>query len=425
MHLWRLSPIRAGGPKAGSPQDQQRFTFIDHSIPVFLSASTIDIEAIRHPVRRTVIAVSVFFFIQGMTFGSWASRIPDLKLRLGLSEGQLGSILFLLPLGQLTMMPFSGRIVTHLGSRNVLRIALASYAIILSFIGRVSEPWQLSLALYLFGLVGNLCNISVNTQGVNAERLHERPVFTRFHGLWSLGGFTGAMIGSFMMRFGIEPARHLLCITVCVVLFDAFFQRFLIPKQAFRAALPPFRLRPPKGELLLLGIIAFCCMSVEGCMFDWTGIYFRDVVKADAAFVSSGYAAFMMTMAGGRFMGDRMSTLFGKRRWVMVSGILIFTGLLTTVLLPYLVPSVIGCLVTGFGVSSIIPLMYGTAGRHPEVPSGITIATVAGVGYLGFLMGPPLIGHIAEIVGLKFSFLLMSFGGIAINLLVRTVKRLS
>lgn len=389
-----------------------------------MSASSIDIQAIRHPIGRTVTAVSVFFFIQGVTFGSWASRIPDLKLRLGLTEGQLGSILFLLPLGQLTMMPFSGRIVTRLGSRNVLRIALACYATILACIGRVSEPWQLSLFLYLFGLVGNLCNISVNTQGVNAESLRGSPVFTRFHGLWSLGGFTGAMIGSFMMRFGVEPASHLLSVTVAVVFFDALFQRFLIPKQAFRSALPPFRLRPPKGELLLLGIIAFCCMSVEGCMFDWTGIYFRDVVKADAAFVSSGYAAFMMTMAGGRFLGDRMSTLFGRRRWVMVSGLLIFTGLLTTVLLPYLVPSVIGCLVTGFGVSSIIPLMYGTAGRDPEVPSGIAIATVAGVGYLGFLMGPPLIGHIAEIVGLKFSFLLMSFGGIAINLLVRTVKGL-
>ena len=390
-----------------------------------MSASTIDIEAIRHPVRRTVTAVSVFFFIQGVTFGSWASRIPDLKLRLGLSEGQLGSILFLLPLGQLTMMPFSGRIVTHLGSRNVLRVALAGYAIILSLIGRSSEPWQLSLALFCFGLVGNLCNISVNTQGVNAESIHDRPVFTRFHGLWSLGGFTGAMIGSLMMRYGIEPAVHLLSITCGVVLLDAYFQDFLIPKQAFRAALPPFKLRLPKGGLLLLGIISFCCMSVEGCMFDWTGVYFKDVVKADSAFVSSGYAAFMMTMAGGRFMGDRMSALLGRRRWVMASGILIFIGLLTTVLLPYLVPAVIGCLITGFGVSSIIPLMYATAGRDTEIPSGIAIATVAGVGYLGFLLGPPIIGHIAEAIGLRFSLLLMAFGGIAINLLVRKVGTLS
>ena len=393
--------------------------------PGFLSSSHIDIEAIRHPIRRTVTAVSVFFFIQGMTFGSWASRIPDLKFRLGLSEGQLGTILFMLPLGQLTMMPFSGRIVTRLGSRNVLRIALASYATILSLIGRVEHAWQLSLLLYLFGLVGNLCNISVNTQGVNAETVHGRPIFTRFHGLWSLGGFTGAIIGSLMMRKGIEPPGHLLGITGTVILLDIVFQRFLIPKQALRSTLPPFKLRMPKGELLLLGVIAFCCMSVEGCMFDWTGIYFRQVVKADEALVSSGYAAFMMTMSGGRFLGDRMSTVFGRRRWVMVSGLLIFTGLLTTVVLPYLVPAVIGCLITGFGVSSIIPLMYGTAGRDPEVPGGIAIATVAGVGYLGFLLGPPVIGYMAELFGLRSSFLAMSIGGIAINALVRKVKRLS
>lgn len=109
----------------------------------------------------------------------------------------------------------------------------------------------------------------------------------------------------------------------------------------------------------------------------------------------------------------------------MLSGILIFIGLLTTVLLPYLVPAVIGCLITGFGVSSIIPLMYATAGRDTEIPSGIAIATVAGVGYLGFLLGPPVIGHIAEAAGLRFSFLLMAFGGVAINLLVRKVGRLS
>ena len=367
----------------------------------------------------------MFFYIQGVVFGSWASRIPDLKDQLHLGEGALGTILFLLPMGQLTMMPFSGRIVTRFGSRNVLRVALMGYSFILLLIGQVQSAWQLSLCLYLFGLIGNLCNISVNTQGVNAETIHHKPVFSTFHGLWSLGGFTGALVGWLMIRYQVSPSTHFPFITLFVWVNDYIFQRNLIPRQAVSTVIPKYRFRLPQGQLLLLGLIAFCCMSVEGCMFDWTGVYFRQVVLADERFVSAGYAAFMITMSAGRFMGDRMSVRFGRKRWVMISGVLITLGIGLTVLMPSIVPAVIGCMLTGIGVSSIIPLMYSTAGKDTQIASGIAIASVAGIGYLGFLLGPPIIGHIAEAVGLRYSFALMGMGGIAILWLVRKVRALS
>lgn len=390
-----------------------------------MSHPHIDTSALRVPISKTVTAVSVFFYIQGMVFGSWASRIPDLKDKLDLGEGALGSILFLLPLGQLTMMPFSGRIVTRFGSRNVLRIALMGYSFLLLMIGQVQTAWQLTLCLYLFGLIGNLCNISVNTQGVNTESIHHRSVFTTFHGLWSLGGFTGALIGWLMTRYRIEPAIHFPFITLFVWVNDFIFQRNLIPRLAVSQVIPKYRFRLPEGQLLLLGLIAFCCMSVEGCMFDWTGVYFRQVVMADERYVSAGYVAFMITMSAGRFLGDGMSTRFGRRRWVMISGGLISLGIGITVLMPAIIPAVVGCMLTGIGVSSIIPLMYSTAGRDTRMASGIAIASVAGIGYLGFLLGPPIIGHIAEAVGLRYSFALMGFGGITILWLVRRVKALA
>jgi MFS family permease len=137
----------------------------------------VDLSAFQHSILKTRNAVGIFFFIQGICFGSWASRIPDLKARLELGEAALGTTLLMLPLGQMTMMPFSGRIVTRLGSRNVLRIALASYAATLYLIGNVSASWQLAACLYLFGLIGNLCNISVNTQGVQVESINHKPIF--------------------------------------------------------------------------------------------------------------------------------------------------------------------------------------------------------------------------------------------------------
>lgn len=390
-----------------------------------MSHSQINTSALRVPVQKTITSVGVFFYIQGVVFGSWASRIPDLKDHLHLGEGALGTILFLLPMGQLTMMPFSGRIVTRFGSRNVLRVALMGYSFILLLIGQVQSAWQLSLCLYLFGLIGNLCNISVNTQGVNAETIHHKPVFSTFHGLWSLGGFTGALVGWLMIRYQVSPSMHFPFITLFVWVNDYIFQRNLIPRQAVSTVIPKYRFRLPQGQLLLLGLIAFCCMSVEGCMFDWTGVYFRQVVLADERFVSAGYAAFMITMSAGRFMGDRMSVRFGRKRWVMISGVLITIGIGLTVLMPAIVPAVIGCMLTGIGVSSIIPLMYSTAGKDTQIASGIAIASVAGIGYLGFLLGPPIIGYIAEAVGLRYSFALMGMGGIAILWLVRKVRALS
>jgi MFS family permease len=132
----------------------------------------------------------------------------------------------------------------------------------------------------------------------------------------------------------------------------------------------------------------------------------------------------MITMSAGRFMGDGMSTRFGRKNWVMISGVLISFGIGLTVLMPFVIPAVIGCILTGIGVSSIIPLMYSTAGKDPNIASGIAIASVAGIGYLGFLLGPPIIGHIAEAVGLRYSFALMGTGGIIIIWLVRKVQTL-
>jgi MFS family permease len=367
-------------------------------------------------------ALGLYFFAMGLCFGSWASRIPDIKANLHLSEGALGSILLMLPLGQMTMMPFSGRIAAKFGSKNILRVAIMGYIIMLSMIGQVSHAWQLAACLYLFGLCGNLCNISVNTQGVQLEKIYGRPIFASFHGIWSVGGFSGAIIGLLMMRNEVSPELHLPAIAGAITLMNILFQRLLLPKSETTTAPPKLRFRMPKGILLQLGFICFCCMSVEGCMFDWSGVFFKEVIRTEERFVSLGYAAFMITMATGRFLGDRLAERFGRKNMVMYSGLMIFSGLVTLIGFPLIIPATIGCMVVGFGVSSIIPLLYSTAGRLKMIPSSIAIATVAGTGYFGFLMGPPIIGYIAELTGLRYSFALIALAGLLITFLIRRVS---
>jgi MFS family permease len=375
--------------------------------------------------RHVRIAVSVFFFCQGLSFASWASRIPDIKTALHLSEAGLGSILLALPVGQLLTMPFSGRLVTRFGSKNVLRIAIMGYVTALINIGLVERSWQLALALFAFGIFGNLCNISVNTQAVHSEHIYKRPIMASFHGIWSTAGFSGAVIGSLMMKLDMNPFYHFVTVALFIVSMMLLFNKYLLLTPTSLTASSFKKIKWPHGSLLLLGAIAFCCLSAEGCMFDWSGVYFKEVVKAEGSFISLGYASFMIMMATGRFTGDKLAHRFGRKNMVKLSGVLIFIGMMIAVLFPHLITATIGFLIVGFGVSSIIPLMYSTAGKVKEVASGIAIATVSGVGFFGFLMGPPLIGYIAELAGLQYSFAVIALLGIVISVMINRVKEIS
>jgi MFS family permease len=377
-----------------------------------------------HPRLHVRIAVSVFFFCQGLCFASWASRIPDIKTALHLSEAALGSILFALPAGQILTMFFSGRAVTRFGSKAVLRIAAIGYAIALTNIGLATKPWHLAMCLFLFGVFGNMSNISVNTQGVNAENLYGRTIMSSFHGVWSVSGFTGSVIGFLMMRFQIIPYIHFWVVAAFVITAELFAAKFLLHTAISKTSGSIRNIKMPEKLLVKLGVIGFCCLSCEGCMFDWSGVYFKQVVKAQGSLVSLGLTAFMIAMATGRFTGDKLAEKFSRKKMVQLSGVIIFCGMVLAVLLPHIVTATIGFLLVGFGVSSIVPLLYSTAGKASKAPGGIAIATVSSIGFLGFLMGPPLIGYIAQLAGLQYSFLTFAFLGLGISYMVSRVKEI-
>ena len=156
-------------------------------------------------------------------------------------------------------------------------------------------------------------------------------------------------------------------------------------------------------------------------MFDWSGIYFRDVVHAPEKLVTVGYTIFMATMASGRFIADFMVTKFGVKTVLQVSGCLMAGGLFLSVLFPSLYPAAAGFLLTGFGVSSVVPLVYGLSGKSKTMSPGMAIAAVSTVGFLGFLFGPPLIGYLAQALDLRWSFALMGFLGFGTTLMAGKV----
>ena len=382
-------------------------------------------EAKASYLNRIRIAVGMFYFGMGLSFATWASRIPDIKTALHLTEGDLGSILFALPMGQLVIMPFSGKMVTKFGSHRILIFSLIMYVLSLTNLGLATTALQLSLGLFLFGLFGNLANIAVNTQGVYTEVLFKKTIMSSFHGMWSFAGFTGALVGLGMLALNLTPYHHFLIVGAVVIVMVAFNFKFLVKakeKMKHKTSEKKKLFTKPDSALIWLGVIGFCSMASEGVMFDWSGVYFKDIVKAPGPLVVLGYTSFMIMMAGGRFLGDGLINKFGRERVMQISGVMISAGLFTALFLPDLIPCTIAFMLVGLGVATIVPTVYSMAGKNPTVPAGEALTIVSSVSFLGFLMGPPVIGHIAQNFGLQFSFAFIGIFGVLIAFMVSKIR---
>lgn len=358
------------------------------------------------------ITVSAFFFVAGLTFASWASRIPDIKEKLQLSDAALGTILFALPVGLITSLPISGYLVSKFGSRRLVIAASLLYPTTLLLLGGASSPWQLVGGLFLFGLWSNLMNIAMNTQAVAVEGLYGKSIMASFHGLWSLAGFTGALAGTFFVSNAIDPIWHFAAILAVTLTMVFVTYRHVLPDSPIdKSEKVPLFAKPDK-QLWILGLIAFCCLMCEGAMADWSGVYFQKVVNTPTSMMTIGYLAFTSTMATGRFLGDGLVRRLGVVKMLQLSGSLITGGLLIAILFPFIVPATIGFLLVGFGVSSVVPIVYGLAGRSTTMSTSVALAAVSTIGFLGFLLGPPVIGFIAEAFSLRVSFAVVAALGV-------------
>lgn len=382
-----------------------------------MTAPAASLQTSKKVIRATVGAM---FFLAGLTFASWASRIAGIQQKLSLSDAALGGILFTLPVGLMVSLPFSGWIITRIGSRKLLLFALPLYAVALASLGLAQNTLQLIAGLFCFGLTSNAMNIAVNTQAVATEKLYGKPIMASFHGLWSLAGFTGAAIGTLMIGEGIDPAVHFSLILLLVLIGIAVSFRYLQDDIGSVQSGPVFVM--PDASLMKLGAVAFCSMICEGAMFDWSVIYFKKVIHAEDAWMAAGYTAFMSTMAGGRFVADWFSGRFGLKRTLQVSGTLTATGLLIAVFFPYMLTAVLGFMLVGAGVSSVVPLVYSTAGKSGTMSPGVAIAAVSTIGFVGFLIGPPVIGFVAGAFSLRVSFMLIAAMGVCVVIVSTKAK---
>ncbi len=370
------------------------------------------------------VAASSFFFIHGIVFSSWASRIPDVKTALSLSDAQLGGVLFLIPAGQLSAMMLSGWLVNRFGSRKMLTIASVIYPLALVLLGFVTSKFQLMAALFFFGITSNLSNISVNTQGVGVEKLYNRSIMASFHGMWSLAGVVGGLLGAWMAAHSISTQEHfLMTFFVCLVILLSMYASMLPRDRKIKVGeVRQKTFVKPSLYIALLGIMAFCSMSCEGTMYDWSSVYFMQVVHPADNLIRAGYIACMTAMTIGRFSADFFATRFGSSQVIKGSGVILFIGFVLSVVFPSFYTAVAGFFLVGLGFSSIVPLCYSLAGKTTRMPPSMAVATVSTIGFFGFLFTPPLIGFISQASNMRVAFFIMACAGLSVSFVAAKAK---
>jgi fucose permease len=344
-------------------------------------------------------AVSAVFFANGVALASWVSHIPAVKARLAIGDGQLGLVLLSMAAGAVAALPLAGWLIGRLGARAATVGSAIGLCVTLPLPVLSPSVALLVAALTLLGACNGLLDVSMNTLAVTVEDRVGRPIMSSLHGLFSLGGVAGAVGASTAMAGRLTDAGHVLGTAASLLVLLAVALP-AVPRPAVPPGPPVPVFVKPSASLLALGLLTFCGLLVEGAVGDWSAVYLHDALGATAAVSATGFGAFSLAMAAGRFGGDRVAQRLGAARLLRLSGVLAAAGLAVSLLLGHPVVAVAGFGLVGAGVANVVPILFGAAGRVAGVPSGTALAAVASTGYVGYLTGPPLIGLAAEAAGL-------------------------
>jgi MFS family permease len=357
--------------------------------------------AVLRPAR---LAVALLFFLNGAVFATWVTRIPAIQSKLLLTPGRLGLALLGTAAGALLAMNLSGLLSARFGSRSITTIAALCLCAILPLLALAPTFPALVAALLLFGASSGSMDVAMNTQGVAVERRYGRPILNSFHACYSLGGLSGALASGLMASLGLAPLPQFLGIALLFVLLTLAVSHLLLPVEAeVGAERKGVTFAFPARAVLALGLVAFCVVLGEGAMADWSAVYLTGTLHSGAGLAAAGYAAFSIVMAGGRGVGDRLTARLGPKRMVRLGGLVAATGLALALIDVWVPIAILGFGLVGAGFSVLFPLTLSAAGRTSTLAYGTAIAAVATCGYMGYLVGPPVIGFIADALSLRIA----------------------
>lgn len=339
-------------------------------------------------------ALRAQFFVTGAMFATWGVHVPTVKSHYGLGEQALAMAMFAAGIGSVTVLSQAGRLIGRHGPRAVsLLMGLVCAACIASLIAFESYAALLALML-VYGVSASLFDVSINAEASELERLAGKPLMSGFHAMFSLGGMAGAAVGAALPTAGVSPQQHLLGAAVVCGLIVVAGCGAMLRMEGPPAAGAPLSL--PRGPLALIGTLAALGMVGEGAMYDWSVLYARQEVHADAGMAALAYASFSGAMAAGRFVGDWVRARLDGVRLLRLSGLVGMAGMLLALLVPFPWAALVGFALVGLGFANVVPVLFSAAARVPGVSPAHGIAAVSSIGYLGMMAGPPVIGVIAQ-----------------------------
>lgn len=373
-------------------------------------------------------ACRALFLGLGLLAGVWGVHVPSVKSHHGLGEMALSAVLFSIAVGAVTSLFFAGRVVARWGVR---RAAVGAGLVMTAMLGLTlqwpSLPWLLP-TMVAFGAAMSLYDVAINSEGTVLESLGGRPIMGNLHGTFSLGGMAGAALASLMLRLQVAPAVQMAAVGVCVWAGVLVATRFMLeahpedPPGPDGAAEGRAHFAWPRGPLLLIGALIFCGMTAEGVMMDWCVLYLKQELAVPQAQAGLGFAAFSAAMAVGRFGGDALRARFSEPRLMQAGALMAAVAMAVTLGVARPAVALVGYALVGLGLALVVPILFTAATRVPAVSRAAAIAAVSSVGYTGFVIGPPVIGAVAQGVSLTAAMGLVVVAAGALALGARRVR---
>ncbi len=346
---------------------------------------------------------ALVFATLNVIYGTWAIYIPRIKANLGIDEGQLGLAIFYMALGTLSMILLAPKVIIRFGVGRVT--AFGVFLFLMSFLIPFSANsyFLLCLGMYVVGVFSGLTDVAMNALVSEIEKRDLVHIMSANHGFFSLGGFLGAGIGGLFLPADLVPLNHLMIVIIILFILNLLFVKNYFQTVSLKLDTVPFKIEHCK-PLIVLAIIAFFIMASEGAIVDWSALYLKNISLAKASWIGLGFTVFSASMAFGRFLGDGISIKYGSKVLMQVGLFLSMIGFICVLLVQPLI-AVFGFGLVGLGLSVIIPELFRLGGKTPRIDSSISISFISGIGFFGFLVGPVLLGFLAEISSLKLSFL--------------------
>nr|WP_110754667.1 MFS transporter [Phyllobacterium leguminum] len=368
------------------------------------------------------LAVWLLFLVNGFIVGNWAPKIPEFAERLHLDKSELGLMILVFGVGSLVMMPVAGMQIARLGSARVSKIsAVLLVPSILTLTFTQSVPMA-GIALFLFGgFVGGM-DVAMNANAVAVERKMRRAIMSSCHAFWSLGGLLGAGLGGYLIEHSGPTVHAIVATAIAAVMLAVAWPIVHMDRPAKSSVDETSRARLPLKPLpWLVGAMALFCMVPEGAVLDWSALYLRQDLGANAGVAGLGFAAFSLTMAIMRFAGDLVRDKLGAVMTLRICTVIAMIGMLAASLAPDPTMVILGFALCGIGISNMVPIVFSIAGNLPGMAPGVGLSIATTLGYSGILFAPSTIGFIAEHTGFSAVFaalpllqaVVLAFSGLA------------